>query len=153
MPVRWALTLAMTVGVSLLISSCGGDNGAANTRAVIERAQTAYRERDAAAYAALFATDGKFDDLSAFADHVQGRGRVEEMYRLWFSNVVPANHTYESKILIADERMAVVQWVDEWSEDGKTVRLEGIGVFEVEDGLIVHDTEYYDSKPVERWLD
>lgn len=149
---RWALVLAAAAGISLLIASCG-DSGSADTLAVVERALAAYEDRDAAAYAALFADDGRFDDYSAFAAHVQGRDRVEEEYRQWFAKVVPANHTFESKILIADEHMVVVEVSDEWSEDGKTVRLEGIGVYEVEDGEIVRDAEYYDSKPVERWLD
>ncbi len=150
MPVRWALAMAMAISMLLLVASCGGGDGGADTRAVVERAMAAYRERDAAAYAALFAIDGRMDDFSAVGDHVQGRDKVEHLYRQWFSIVVPADHTSEYKILMADEHMAIVQVSDEWSENGKTLRLEGITVYEVEDGEIVREADYYDSEPVER---
>ena len=70
------------------------------------------------------------------------------MYRLCFTHVVPPEHTYESRILISDEHRAVVERSDEWLEEGETVRLEGIGVSEVENGEITRDAEYYDSTPV-----
>lgn len=153
MSMRWAAALAMGLGTVLLAASCGGsDSGnggdASTTREVIEKVQAAYRNSDPEAYAALFAADGRFEDYSAFGDRAQGRGQVESMYRLWFTHVVPPEHTYESRILISDERLAVVRWSDEWSEDGEPVRLEGIGVYEVENGEITRDSEYYDSTPV-----
>lgn len=150
---HWLVMASMTVGTFLLIASCGGDNGVADTRAVVERAIAAYEERDATAYAALYAVDARLDDFSALAVHEQGRGAVQRAYHGWFTDVLPPNRTFESKILIADEHMAVVEWSDEWSEDGESVRLVGIIVYEVEDGEIVHEATYYDAKPVERFLD
>jgi limonene-1,2-epoxide hydrolase len=150
---RWVAALAMGSCALLLATSCGGsDSGssgdAGSTREVIEKVQAAYRNSDAAAYAALFAADGRFDDFSGFGDRVRGRSEVANMFRLWFTHVVPPEHTYESRILISDEHLAVVEWSDEWLEEGETVRLEGIGVYEVENGEITHDSEYYDSTPV-----
>ena len=154
MSMRWvASALATGSGAVLLAASCGGsDSGSSgdtrSTREAIERVQAAYRNSDPEAYAAVFAADGRFEDFSAFGDRAQGRNEVANMYRLWFTHVVPPEHTYESRILISDEHLAVVKWSDEWSDDGEAVRLEGIGVYEVENGEITRDSEYYDSTPV-----
>ena len=144
---RWALALAITVAASVLTAACGG-KGDNDMMAVLERAKAAYQARDATAYASLFASDARWEDYSAFADRVQGRDEVERVMGAWFK-IVPENHTFTTELVIRDEHMAVGTWSDEWTDqEGKTVRIEGLGIDEVENGLIVRERLWYDSTPV-----
>lgn len=144
---RWALALAITLVASVLTVACGG-NGDNDMMAVLERAAAAYQARDATAYASLFASDARYEDHSAFGDRVQGREEIEKLMGAWFK-IVPENHTFTTELVIRDEHMAVGTWSDEWTDqEGKKVRIDGLGIDEVENGLIVRERIWFDSTPV-----
>ena len=90
----------------------------------------------------------------------RGHDEMRELFKNVFAAMPNAQMTIEHTI--ADDRRCVIQWRQRGTHDGapflgieptgREIELRGVDVMEVEDGLIVRNTVYYDGAAVARGL-
>jgi predicted ester cyclase len=90
----------------------------------------------------------------------RGHDEMRELFRGVFAAMPGAEMTIEHHV--ADERRCVIQWRQRGVFDGepflgieptgREIQLRGVDVMEVEDGLVVRNTVYYDGAAFARGL-
>ncbi|HEX8743874.1 MAG TPA: ester cyclase [Thermoleophilaceae bacterium] len=90
----------------------------------------------------------------------RGRDEMRELFTNVFTAMPDAQTTIEHTV--ADDRRCVIQWRQRGTHTGagfmgidptgREIELRGVDVMEVEDGLIVRNTVYYDGAAIARGL-
>ena len=138
----------------------------------VAQAQTTQRTAEEAALAGFHAFMAHDVEALLAAWHPEGiqdwvplgifRGHAEmrELFSGVFASMPDMEMTIEHTV--ADDRRCVIQWRSRGTHDGaafmgieptgRTIELRGVDIMEVEDGLIVRNTVYYDGAAFARGL-
>jgi steroid delta-isomerase-like uncharacterized protein len=115
--------------------------------------------QDSDAMAALRAPDYELDyvHLDAFAGRPQSAQEMAAFWPAWFAGFPEID--FEITRTIAAESVVVIQWVFSGTQSGalelqifgreieptgRTIRLRGVGVYDIREGLILRETLYLD---------
>ena len=126
---------------------------------LVARYAAALAAQDSAAMAALRAPDYALDyvHLDAFAGKPQSAEETAGFWPAWFAGFPEMD--FEITRTIAAESVVVIQWVFTGTQSGplepevfgrqieptgRTIRLRGVGVYDVHEGLIQRETLYLD---------
>ena len=127
---------------------------------LIHQYVTALSQGDDAAMQVLRAPNFILDWVhgDAFADQPMSRERTNLFWPAWFGGF--SEFDFEVSRTIAAEEVVVIQWIFTGTQDGplgtpvfdppkepsgKTIRLRGVSVFDIEAELIVKETMYIDQ--------
>jgi steroid delta-isomerase-like uncharacterized protein len=118
--------------------------------AMFERRQEAWRRHDAHALAMDHAVDSTV--RSAVAGLVEGREKIEKIYRHWMDAFTDLE--FEQQALIIDGDSAALVWKVTGTHTGsdfmgvaatgRRIEVAGVVVYELREGQIVHDRRFYD---------
>lgn len=93
-----------------------------------------FNSRDVAGCAALYAEDASLH--VAFVDPMQGRASIQSMFEAYFS--AAPMYCIVKRLYAADGGHVILEWEDK-------VGLLGVNIYEVADGLILRQRNYFDQ--------
>lgn len=105
-----------------------------NNAGVIEQWVECFNARDVAGCAALYADDASLH--VAFVDPVLGRAAIQGMFEAYFS--AAPMHCIVKRLYAADGGRVVLEWQDK-------VGLLGVNIYDVVDGRIARQRNYFDQ--------
>ncbi|WSQ06757.1 nuclear transport factor 2 family protein [Streptomyces sp. NBC_01231] len=124
-----------------------------DTRAAVEAYLAALNAHDADAVAACVAEDFVNEHTSAMGQSRRGRAEYRAALTGFLENFGDLHYVLES--FLVDAESAAVPYVMTFrmrSAGDRPVRVRGVFVFTVADGLITRRTDYWDSGEVQRQL-
>jgi limonene-1,2-epoxide hydrolase len=105
-----------------------------NQDELIQRWVKVFNERDVAACSTLYAEGASLH--VAFAPPVEGRAAIAEMFAAYFA-AAPL-HCLIKHLYGAEGGRVILEWED-------AVGLLGVNIYEIEDGLIIRQRNYFDQ--------
>jgi steroid delta-isomerase-like uncharacterized protein len=141
----------VAVSIALLLSGCA-DKGAENNASIARSFMEAWSAHDLDGLTSLFADDCLYEEVASGRTYTTKEG-IAEYARATIAGVPDTEFAIVT--VVADSRVAAVEWVWRgtntvgWPSmglpaSGRAFELRGLSIIEIEDGLIVRASDYWD---------